>query len=348
MKRIFVRTNALISDLIDPINPNFVRITTNIASKTFSTTSSSSFRKSPNKAILSDQNQLFDQEEITKRQRKLNHSNVHKDDVRRRSIRTITLFDLDEERKRNKMMRGEDDYDDVIFVQKRYKKKDNQKNKRKGNKSSSRNDDSDDDDNSGNDDSNEEEEEEDIIEEFMMSRCEQETKRSIDNLKVELGHLRTSRASSGVVENIMCEIHGSQTPLKSLGAITVRDQKTIALTLYDNSEQNKNAIENAIVNEKNLKFACKKDETGLIITVPEMDTKARKELSKIAQELAEKSKIAVRRARKNALDAVKKQKQCGDDDKKRFEKAIQKVHDDAVSTVDSIEKLKIAEIMAGK
>ena len=202
-------------------------------------------------------------------------------------------------------------------------------------------------------DEDEDEDEEGVeITPFTIASIERETAKAIEHLKLELGKLRTSRASSGVVENIMIEsIYDSSAPpvpLKSLGAITVRDAKTISIALYDNSEPNKNAVENAIVNEKHLKFGAKKDAFGILVTLPEMDLGARKEVAKMAQDLGEKSKIGVRRARKKALDAVKKQttrlKIFGEDEGKRFEKAIQKVHDEGIREIDRLEKRKKEQI----
>ena len=233
------------------------------------------------------------------------------------------------------------------------------KNKNKGgkkgsNSSSSSSSDEDDDEDETGDDDDEEEEGADATP-FTAASVERETARAVENLKLELGKLRTSRASTGVVENIMIDniydSSGPPMPLKSLGAITVRDAKTISVALYDNSEPNKNAVENAIVNEKHLKFGAKKDESGVIVTLPEMDSNARKEVVKMAQELGERSKISVRRARKKAIDTVKKQttslKLFGEDEKKRFEKSIQKVHDDAIKEIDRLEKQKKEQIESG-
>ena len=91
-------------------------------------------------------------------------------------------------------------------------------------------------------DEDEDEDEEGVeITPFTIASIERETAKAIEHLKLELGKLRTSRASSGVVENIMIEsIYDSSAPpvpLKSLGAITVRDAKTISIALYDNSNR---------------------------------------------------------------------------------------------------------------
>ena len=253
----------------------------------------------------------------------------------------------------------------LLFV--RYKHGKN-KNKKKGGKNTTSSSDDDSDNNTSDDDDDEDDDDGNGKEEggygaeddatltpFTVASVERETAKALENLKLELGKLRTSRASTGVVENIMIaniyESSAPPVPLKSLGAITVRDAKTISIALYDNSEPNKNAVENAIVNEKHLKFGAKKDESGVLVSLPEMDANARKEVVKMAQELGEKSKIGVRRARKKAIDAVKKQtytlKLFGEDEKKRFEKSIQKVHDDAIKEIDRLEKMKKEHIESG-
>lgn len=253
----------------------------------------------------------------------------------------------------------------LVFV--RYKHGKN-KNKKKGGKNNTSSSDDDSDNNTSDDDDDEDDDDRNGKEEggsgaeddatltpFTVASVERETAKALENLKLELGKLRTSRASTGVVENIMIaniyESSAPPVPLKSLGAITVRDAKTISIALYDNSEPNKNAVENAIVNEKHLKFGAKKDESGVLVSLPEMDANARKEVVKMAQELGEKSKIGVRRARKKAIDAVKKQtytlKLFGEDEKKRFEKSIQKVHDDAIKEIDRLEKMKKEHIESG-
>lgn len=254
----------------------------------------------------------------------------------------------------------------LLFV--RYKHGKN-KNKKKGGKNTTSSSDDDSDTNTSDDDDDDDDDDRNGKEEggsgaedddatltpFTVASVERETAKALENLKLELGKLRTSRASTGVVKNIMIaniyESSAPPVPLKSLGAITVRDAKTISIALYDNSEPNKNAVENAIVNEKHLKFGAKKDESGVLVSLPEMDANARKEVVKMAQELGEKSKIGVRRARKKAIDAVKKQtytlKLFGEDEKKRFVKSIQKVHDDAIKEIDRLEKMKKEHIESG-
>ena len=160
----------------------------------------------------------------------------------------------------------------LVFV--RYKHGKN-KNKKKGGKNNTSSSDDDSDTNTSDDDDDEDDDDRNGKEEggsgaeddatltpFTVASAERETAKALENLKLELGKLRTSRASTGVVENIMIaniyESSAPPVPLKSLGAITVRDAKTISIALYDNSEPNKNAVENALVNEKHLKFGAKK------------------------------------------------------------------------------------------
>ena len=103
------------------------------------------------------------------------------------------------------------------------------------------------------------------------------------------------------------------------------------------------------MNEKHLKFGAKKDASGILVTLPEMDVSARKEVVKMAQDLGEKSKIGVRQLSKRRRSTREKKqttrlKIFGEDEGKRFEKAIQKVHDEGIREIDRLEKRKKEQI----
>jgi ribosome recycling factor len=76
-----------------------------------------------------------------------------------------------------------------------------------------------------------------------------------------------------------------------------------------------------------------------------MTEQRRKELVKILHKLAEDGKIAVRHARTDARDKIKKLDGVSEDDKKHAEKELQKVHDDEIARLEALLKAKEAEIM---
>ena len=69
------------------------------------------------------------------------------------------------------------------------------------------------------------------------------------------------------------------------------------------------------------------------------------ELAKLLHKFAEDGRIAVRHARTNARDALKKLSGVSEDEVKHAEKDLQKLHDEEIAKIDAAMKAKEAEIM---
>ena len=82
------------------------------------------------------------------------------------------------------------------------------------------------------------------------------------------------------------------------------------------------------------------------VPLPSMTEQRRKELVKILHKLAEDGKIAIRHARTDARDKIKKLDGVSEDEKKAAEKDLQKVHDDEIAKLEALLKTKEAEVMA--
>ena len=149
---------------------------------------------------------------------------------------------------------------------------------------------------------------------------------ALESLERDLGKLRVGRASPGMLENLTVDAYGEPTPLQHLGSVAARDAQTLAVLLYDPSL--KGAVTKAIA-ESPLGFNPRDDGDTLIVPVPEMTRETKREVGKMAQRAGESAKISVRNARKRGMDAIKKAK-MPEDDAKRAEKALQKLHDDFV------------------
>ena len=76
-----------------------------------------------------------------------------------------------------------------------------------------------------------------------------------------------------------------------------------------------------------------------------MNEQRRKELVKVVHKLAEEGRVAIRHARTDGRDRIKKTDGVSEDDKKHAEKDIQKQHDDHVAKIEALLKAKEAEIM---
>src|SRR6185436_16221546 len=85
---------------------------------------------------------------------------------------------------------------------------------------------------------------------------------------------------------------------------------------------------------------------GIIrVPLPSMNEQRRKDLVKVLHKLAEDGRIAIRHARTDARDKIKKLDGISEDDKKHAEKDLQKLHDDSIGKLDVLLKAKEAEVM---
>ncbi|MEG1065778.1 ribosome-recycling factor, partial [Comamonas sp.] len=75
----------------------------------------------------------------------------------------------------------------------------------------------------------------------------------------------------------------------------------------------------------------------------------RKEMTKLARNEGENSKIAIRNLRRDANESVKKlvkDKEASEDDQKRSEADIQKITDKHIAEIDALVTAKEQDIMA--
>ena len=81
------------------------------------------------------------------------------------------------------------------------------------------------------------------------------------------------------------------------------------------------------------------------LNVPSLTEERRKELAKAAHKMGEDAKIAIRNIRRDANDAVKKDKELTEDLKKDAQEKIQKLTDKIGKSIDQAVENKAKEIM---
>ena len=148
-----------------------------------------------------------------------------------------------------------------------------------------------------------------------------------------------------MLDNIFVESYGSKTPINQLRNISIPDSSTITLQVLDTSLL-KN-IENAIV-ESNLGINPQSDGNLIRLPIPKLSEERRNELSKVASQYAENSKISIRNIRRDALDEIKseeKEKLISQDDQKKESNEIQKITDDFIKKIDEIVEAKKNDIL---
>ena len=166
--------------------------------------------------------------------------------------------------------------------------------------------------------------------------------KALENTKREFSGIRSGKASPNMLDTIKVEAYGSLVPLNQVASVSAPEPRILLVTPFDKSQAK--VIEKAI---RDSELGLDPAHQGGVIRVPlpSMNEQRRKELVRVLNKLAEDGRIAIRHARTDARDKVKKLEGVSEDDKKHAEKDLQKQHDDCMGKLDGLLKAKEAEVM---
>ena len=179
----------------------------------------------------------------------------------------------------------------------------------------------------------------------VLSKYRDRMDKSVAALKDEFGSLRTGRASASLLDQVMVEAYGSNTPINQVAAISVPEPRSISVNVWDKALVV--SVEKAIRNS-GLGFNPVVEGTMLRVPVPPLTEERRREMAKLAGKYAENQKIAVRNVRREANDDLKRAQKdsvISEDDQKRMETEVQRFTDEAIKRIDETLKIKEQEIM---
>lgn len=179
----------------------------------------------------------------------------------------------------------------------------------------------------------------------IVADCDIRMKKSVEVLRQELTHIRTGKASVGLVEPIKVEAYGSEMPLSQIATISTPDAKTISIQPWDKTMLT--AIEKAI-QKSDLGLNPMSDGTVIRLSVPALTEERRRELVKIVKKYVEEAKVAVRNIRRDANEHVKKEEKdhkISEDESHKTQDSIQELTDKHIKEMDHLFDLKEKEIL---
>jgi ribosome recycling factor len=178
-----------------------------------------------------------------------------------------------------------------------------------------------------------------------INETTQRMKKAVDAFHHELTKLRTGRASLALLDDVKVDYYGQMSPLNQVGTLAVPDPRTITIQPWDTTAAQ--AIEKAI-QKADLGLNPINDGKVIRVPVPALNEERRKDLVKVLHAHAEQSKVAIRNARRDANENLKKLQKDGDiteDDLKKGQDKVQKLTDDHIKQVDDAAKHKEKDIM---
>ena len=180
----------------------------------------------------------------------------------------------------------------------------------------------------------------------IKAEAEKKMKKSLESLNSAFNKIRTGRAHPSILDSVMVNYYGQETPLKQVASVNVEDNRTLTVSPWEKNLMP--TIEKAIMASG---LGLNPATSGDIIRIPMpmLTEETRKEMVKQAKADAEHGRVSIRNARRDANSMIKdllKEKEITEDDERKGEDDIQKLTDRYIAEVEKMLKAKEEDLMA--
>ncbi len=175
----------------------------------------------------------------------------------------------------------------------------------------------------------------------LLEEAEHKMDQAVVHANHEFATIRTGRANPDLLQRVMVDYYGTQTPLIQIAGVSVPEARLLVVQPYDPSAIE--AIERAI-QESNLGLNPSNDGTVIRLAFPTLTEDRRKELIKVVRGLAEDGRVAIRNVRRHSKDQIESE-DVSEDDIHRAEKTLQEMTDRHVGKLDELLEAKEQELL---
>ncbi len=179
----------------------------------------------------------------------------------------------------------------------------------------------------------------------LLADAKERMSKAVDSTVTQFGSVRTGRANPHILDRVMVDYYGAQTPIKQLATISAPEARLLTVTPYDKTAM-KN-LEKAI-RDADLGLNPSNDGNIMRLSIPELTEERRRDLVKVARQIAEEGRVGIRNVRRDVMHELRELKtegEIGEDEERRAEAELQKLTDDKVHELDGLLKQKEAEIL---
>jgi len=178
-----------------------------------------------------------------------------------------------------------------------------------------------------------------------LTAAERRMQGALESLKNNFATIRTGRANPSLLDRIEVEAYGTRMDLRSVANVGVPEPRLLTVTPFDpNSLKD---IERAIM-DSDIGLNPQNDGKMLRLPIPELTEERRRDLTRMARNMAEEGKVSVRNVRRDEMRDVhelRKEGEVSEDDERRAEAELQKLTDGYVKRVDAVLADKEAELL---
>lgn len=181
--------------------------------------------------------------------------------------------------------------------------------------------------------------------ELVMDDTRERMAKALEHVRLEFANVRTGRASPALVENILVDYYGAETPLKQLANFSVPEPRLLVVSPFDKGAMS--VIEKAIANA-DVGLTPSNDGVVIRLSFPALTEERRRSFVKIVKAKAEEGKVALRGVRRHArqeIETLEKEHGLSKDEVERLEKVLDKMTQDEVAVVDALLSHKEQELL---
>jgi ribosome recycling factor len=180
---------------------------------------------------------------------------------------------------------------------------------------------------------------------LVLEEAGERMAKAVSHARHEFSTIRTGRASSALIENLLVDYYGSEVPIKQLANFAVPEARLLVVNPFDKASLN--AVEKAI---RNSDLGLNPSNDGVVIRLafPALTEERRRELVKKVRDMAEHGKVAIRNTRRDArreLEALARDGDVGEDDVARSEKELDRITHGHEAEIDRAVEQKEADLL---
>lgn len=180
--------------------------------------------------------------------------------------------------------------------------------------------------------------------EMTLLDAEERMEKSLGSLKRDFAAIRSTRASTQMVDHVSVDYYDTPTPLNQLAGLSVPESRILVISPFDKSAMGD--IEKAIL-KSDLGITPQNDGSVIRLILPELSMERRQELVKQVHSRLEEAKVSIRNIRRDTNDVFKKQKAEGlsEDEIKGAQDDVQKLTDKLIKSAEDLAKTKEESIL---
>lgn len=178
-----------------------------------------------------------------------------------------------------------------------------------------------------------------------LAEARAQMEKALEALRREFASVRAGKATPALLDTVRVEAYGSKLPINQVGTVSAPEPRLVVVQPWDKSLIP--AIEKAI-REAQLGLNPSNDGSVIRIPIPPLTEERRKEMVRMLHKMAEEGRVAIRHARQEAREAIKRRQQAhelSEDEARRELDEVQRLTDEYIAKVDQLLKAKEQEVM---